>query len=278
MDKGGSMGAPVDEIGPWSEVKLEIIGAYAAAYSTVLAAQKSRVPLKHVFIDGFAGAGWHRSRTTGELVEGSPARALNVVPPFVEYFFVDKDPAKVDALRQLAVGRDNVRVLLGDCNAILPASVFPQIAYKSYRRALCLLDPYGLHLRWEVVAAAARMRTIEILLNFPIMDMNQNALFRDQGRVEPSQAARMTAYWGDETWRDIAYSGEGDLFGHPEKLGNEAVVAAFQKRLKDVAGFAFVPEPIAMRNRTNAVVYYLFFATHNRTGARIVEAVFKKHR
>jgi hypothetical protein len=45
-----------DQIGYWSEIKLEILKKYAAAYSTIFAAQKSP-PLYHVYIEGFAGRG-----------------------------------------------------------------------------------------------------------------------------------------------------------------------------------------------------------------------------
>ncbi len=47
----------------------------------------------------------------------------------------------------------------------------------------------------------------------------------------------MTRFWGDESWHNAAYSGAGNLFGHPEKLSNEEVAAAYRKRLKEVGGF-----------------------------------------
>ena len=50
-----------DEIGYGSELKLEIIRKYAAAYSKILQAQRSIS--RHVYIDGFAGAGQHISKT-----------------------------------------------------------------------------------------------------------------------------------------------------------------------------------------------------------------------
>ncbi len=53
-----------DEIGYWSEVKLDILREYARAYSRILAAQvKPR--LEHLYVDAFAGAGVHLSRQTG---------------------------------------------------------------------------------------------------------------------------------------------------------------------------------------------------------------------
>jgi three-Cys-motif partner protein len=72
----------VTEVGFWSEIKLEIIREYAAAYSRVLTAQQSPT-LYHVYIDAFAGAGVHVSREkTGAWVPGSPLVALDTDPPW----------------------------------------------------------------------------------------------------------------------------------------------------------------------------------------------------
>jgi three-Cys-motif partner protein len=78
----------IDEIGPRSEVKLDIVREYAQTYSQILSAQ-SKPRLQHVYIDAFAGAGVHLSRSTREFVPGSPLNALNVNPPFAEYHFID---------------------------------------------------------------------------------------------------------------------------------------------------------------------------------------------
>lgn len=45
-----------DEIGYWSEVKLDIIKDYVAAYTTVMAGQK-KARLQYIYIDAFAGGG-----------------------------------------------------------------------------------------------------------------------------------------------------------------------------------------------------------------------------
>ena len=58
----------------------------------------------------------------------------------------------------------------------------------------------------------------------------------------------------------------------------EELLELFPCRLKEVAGFKYVPEPLAMKNRTGAVVYYLFFASHNPTGDKIARAVFTKYK
>jgi three-Cys-motif partner protein len=93
---------------------------------------------------------------------------------------------------------------------------------------------------------------------------------------------RMTKFWGDDSWREIAYapSQQQGLFGPPEmeKSDNDSIAEAFRQRLIKVAGFRYVPPPLPMRNTQNSIVYYLFFASPNRTGATIVERIFDSYR
>lgn len=269
-------GLKFDEIGYWSEIKLDIVRDYTKAYSTILSAQKG---LKHIYMDAFAGAGVHISKTTGELVQGSPLNALYLKPPFLEYYFIDMDMAKVDALKEAAGGKPNVHFYGGDCNDILLKDVFPKIRYEDYRRGLCLLDPYGLHLYWKVIESAGRMKSIEIFINFPVMDMNMNVLWHNPQGVDEADIERMNTFWGDETWRKIAYTEEMTLFGPEDRRADIKVVAdAFRQRLVEVAGFGYVPEPMPMRNTKGSIVYYLFFASQNRTGEKILKDIFSKYR
>lgn len=266
----------IDEIGPWSEVKLDIVREYAQAYSQILSAQ-NKPRLHHVYIDAFAGAGVHKSRSTKDFVPGSPLNALNVSPAFSEYHFIDINQARVGALQQVAQRRTNVFVHEGDCNQVLLTEVFPKVLYEDFRRGLCLLDPYGLHLDWQVIYTAGQMKSVEIFLNFPIMDMNMNVLKHNPETVPPEQAERMTRYWGDESWKSAAYSTTGNLFGFEEKTDNEAITEAFRERLLNIAGFKYVSRPLAMRNSRDAVVYYLFFASPKPVALEIIKDIFKKH-
>lgn len=263
-----------DEIGYWSEIKLEILKEYASSYSRILAAQKSP-SLRHIYIDAFAGAGIHLSKTTGEFVLGSPRNALAVKPPFCEFHLIDIDAKRVGGLRKLTGERADVHLYQGDCNQVLLKEVFPRVQFKQYRRGLCILDPYGLHLDWKVIQTAGQMKSIDIFLNFPVADMNRNVLWRDPVGVANSQIARMNSFWGDNSWHKIAYG--SDLFGNPDKQSNETIAEAFRGRLKEVAGFARVPKPIPMRNSRGAIVYYLFFASQKDTAEHIVLDIFKKY-
>jgi three-Cys-motif partner protein len=267
----------LDEIGYWSEVKLDIVREYATAYSTVMA--KQSVVKSYMYVDAFAGAGTHISKTTGEFVSGSPLNALLVQPPFKEFHFIDLDGGRAKRLRTFAGQRPDVHVHEADCNDVLLNTVFPRARYRDYKRALCLLDPYALNLKWEVIRTAGQDGGIEIFLNFMIMDINMNVLKHDRSKVREDQAARLTSFWGDDSWSRLAYESSQGLFGPMEsKTTNQALAEGFRKRLQDVAGFKYVPEPVPMRNKTGAIIYYLYFASANKTGAKIVTHIFDKYR
>jgi three-Cys-motif partner protein len=124
------------------------------------------------------------------------------------------------------------------------------------------------------------MKSLEIFLNFPVMDMNMNVLWLRGSNPDAEQVARMNAFWGDDSWEKIVYKKVATLFPDLEekvKRPNEAVVQGFRERLQKVAGFKHVPEPLAMTNNQGAVVYYLFFATHKPVADNIVKDIFKKH-
>jgi three-Cys-motif partner protein len=270
-----------DEIGPWSEIKLEIIEKYGPAYTHAFSG-KGRA-LRKFYIDGFSGAGLHVSKITGAKIEGSPARAIKVAPPFDGFFFIDLNKDKTDYLRKQCEGLTNVTVFTGDCNQHLIRDVLPKIKYELFTRALCLLDPYGMHLHWDVIRTAGQSRAIDMFLNFPVMDMNRNAIWRNPGKVRPAELERMDRFWGDDSWRKVAYveSEQQSLFGDPPDLikqDNETIAAAFRERLHKVAGFAYVPQPLAMRNSNNAILYYLFFAATNKTAEKIIRDIFVKYR
>jgi three-Cys-motif partner protein len=129
---------------------------------------------------------------------------------------------------------------------------------------------------------AGQSRAVDMFLNFPVMDMNRNAIWRHAESAPPEGIERMTRFWGDETWRQAAYanSPQYELFSEPGRVkqDNDAIVGAFRDRLNKVAGFGFVPEPLPMKNSNNAVVYYLFFASPKPVAEKIIESIFSHYR
>jgi three-Cys-motif partner protein len=268
-----------DEVGHWSEIKLEIVEKYGTAYTSAFRNARN---LKKYYIDAFSGAGVHVSKRTKEAIEGSPARALKVQPPFDGFYFIDMDADKTAYLKKLCGSREDVHIHTGDSNSYLTKQLLPTIKYEKFNRALCLLDPYGLHLDWDVMLQAGQSKAIDMFLNFPVMDMNRNAFWKTPGAVPKEGLERMTRFWGDDSWKQVAYaeSTQQNLFSSPDliKQDNETIVRAFRERLQHVAGFTFVPEPLAMKNSTNAIVYYLIFASQKPVAKKIIDDIFKKYR
>jgi three-Cys-motif partner protein len=271
-----------DEIGIWSEVKLAIIKKYAAAYTTIMDAQRrDRIhSLEWLYIDGYAGSGHHMSKTRKELVDGSPLIALKTNPPFHEYHFIDADTGKAAELRKEAGDRDDVFIYSEDCNKVLLKEVFPRADYGRYKRALCLLDPYDINLTWDVIEAAGKAKSIEIFVNFMIMDINRNALRRNPDKSVKSKVDQMTRLWGDDSWLDAGYDQVRNLFDEdmPIKVSNERFAEAFRERLEKKAGFKFVPKPMPMKTKTGSVIYYLYFASQKEAGMDIVNDIFNQYR
>lgn len=110
------------------------------------------------------------------------------------------------------------------------------------------------------------------------MDMNMNALWRNPEFVTETGIARMDAFWGDDSWRSIAYKSRPTLFGQEEaKSDNEVIAEGFRERLVKVANFKTVLKPMPMRNKNGAVVYYLFFASQKPVAENIVKDIFSKY-
>lgn len=274
------MAVEYDEIGIWSEVKLAIIKEYASAYARILdATRRDKIPnLRWLYIDAYAGPGFHLSKATGETVEGSPLIALNTSPSFSEYHFIDTEPRRVEQLRKLAGPRKDVFTYSADCNEVLLQKVFPRARYENYRRALCLLDPYNINLRWEVIEAAGKMGSVDMFLNLMVMDINRNVLRRNPDKAIQSKVEQFTRLWGDETWRNAGYDTTQSLFEEPEKVSNPQFAEAFRQRLIKKACFKHVGQPMPMKTKTNSVIYYLFFASQKPVAANIVKEIFDKYR
>jgi three-Cys-motif partner protein len=108
--------------------------------------------------------------------------------------------------------------------------------------------------------------------------MNRNTLWRNPERVGEFDIKRMNAFWGDESWRNKVYKTKPTLFGmEDEKVANEQIAEEFRKRLISVANFKNVLRPMPMRNKNNAIVYYLFFASQKEVALKIARYIFKKY-
>jgi three-Cys-motif partner protein len=142
------------------------------------------------------------------------------------------------------------------------------------------LDPYGIHgkpLRWQTIKHLAELRTVDIFLNFPLMDINRNTLRKRLSNADDADVSAFNEFCGTDDWKDLMY--EPDLFGDLGKIGNNRTLADwFRERLKTVAGFKFVPDPILMRNSKGGKLYFLYFASHQSVAQKVIMDIFTKYR
>lgn len=277
-------------VGPWAAAKLNALEAYLRFYGTALSKQS----FTRVYIDAFAGACATKVRGSGvladpspffdtpddtkaqeEFVFGSPVRALNVPNEFHRYYFFDLDETRAETLRVVTEGRSGVTVQVGDCNPLIrdlaPTLKAPNI------RGVAFLDPYGAHLEWATIEALAGTGTMEVVINFPLA-MAINRLITRSGDVPNRWADQLTACFGTEEWREIAYSRETDLFGNEVTTKNgdvtERLLRFYLGRLRGL--FRFIAKPRLIRNTRNAPLYYLIWAGPNKLGLRGADYILRQ--
>lgn len=269
-------------VGPWAAAKLDALEAYLKFYGTAL----SKQPFKRVYIDAFAGACLAKvrgsdatlesspffdepddSQAQAEFITGSPMRALNLQNGFHKHYFFDLDETRAETLRSAATGKANVSVEVGDCNPLI-RDLAPRLKSRDIR-GVAFLDPYGAHLEWATLEALAQTKTMEVVINFPLA-MAINRLITRSGNVPEKWAKQLTACFGTDEWRTIAYSRQVDLFGTEvtTKKGDvsQRLLRLYLSRLKKL--FPFVATPYLIRNTRNAPLYFLIWAGPNRLGLK----------
>ncbi len=284
-------------VGPWAKEKLECLGKYLSAYTTILRQQKWCK--RYYFVDAFAGAGIAPLRKVAgevpeialfdtaeieadadeiEYVKGSPRVALELKHPFTNYVFIELNSDRADELRRLVSEYElesNVEIRTGDAARELVDFIRnSESEWKRNARAVVFLDPFGMQVNWRVIAQLAETHAIEIFINFPVGTTIQR-LLPTTGNLSEAQRAKLDDYFGTPDWFDLIYEQTTNLFGETvtEKANDTGARLAiwYRNRLKELFGYASLPRLI--RNTQGGHLYYLIFAGPNKTGAKIANHV-----
>jgi len=267
-----------DVIGKWSLEKLELLRKYLTAYLKVLTHQSWCQGYE--YIDAFAGTGKPKTRDEQKYVNGSPRIALSLNPPFTQYHFIEQTDWRVERLMKLRTefsGR-NIAIYHGDCNRIIHEQILPQLPYASRKRAFAFVDPFGMQMEWQTMEDLAKIKTVEIILNFPVMAINRGVLRKHPEMLSGVSKVRLKRFWGTEDWMVDLYEEEQTLSGPQtvkRQLSGKEFGHIFKKRLEEV--FPHCSDPILMANSKNAPLYCLIFAGHNANGKKIAEDILLKH-
>ena len=205
---------PCSEVGPWAEMKHNLVSYYARQFSSGMKKKWD----KRLYIELYAGAGYARIRDTSRMIMGSPLRALLLPDPFDRYIFCEEDPDSIRALelraKTIAPGADVV-CIPGDCNErvseILRA--IPVGSKESKVLSLCFVDPCDIGIKF---------RTIRSLSNRYIDFLVLLALYMDANRahhhyVKP-KSTKVAELLDSPTWRNQWIKAQSDGVPFPRFL------------------------------------------------------------
>jgi three-Cys-motif partner protein len=255
--------------------KLDAIEKYLRAYQTALKKRNFAT----IFFDAFAGTGdLPTDHTDGglladvvdkdEMIQGSARRALQVVPPFRRYVFVEKMKGKVEELLRLKAEfgslADRIQVQQGDANDELVA--FCKATDWQSSRAIVFLDPFGNQVRWETLEAVAK-RPIDLWYLFP-SHLGVNRQINNDGNVEATRGPSLDSLYGTPNWRQafVRHEKGNDLFGETEvatKQVDADIATRFMiTRMKTVFKGGVLDEWLPL-GKNGAHWYSLIFACGN---------------
>lgn len=288
--------------GPWTDQKLGILRDYLTAYTTAL----SKTKFKKGYIDAVAGTGQRESSASAKskkskglqretenrqaelpdtinspeaadelaqrFLDGSARVALQCIPAFDRYVFIEKNSARCQQLDQLKRDfpemAERIWIKQGDANTLIQ-----EMCKKNWRenRAVLFLDPYGAQVRWKTIEAVANTKAIDLWVLFPLGSVNR--MLTQSGEIPQEWRDCLNELLDTEDWYDQFYRVDETqtLFERRKRLVKaryERVAKYFLDRLRTCfAGVA--SNPAVLYNSKNSPLYLLCFAAGNRAGAPI---------
>jgi three-Cys-motif partner protein len=276
-----------------------VLRKYLQAYTNIFSKNPRAQFYSISYVDAFAGTGTlRRPEPTGfaellpqlqenekELRKGSVRRALEVVPPFNKYVFIERDTAKCKELEDFAreFPSRSVTVLNEDANEALLR--WCSAMDSESERAVVFLDPFGASVKWEVVAALGRTGAVDLWVLFPYSAINR-MLVRNR-KPPKAWARRLTSVFGTKEWEAEFYSTSAfrslldttQTVESTQKSADYRVITDFYvRRVKEE--FVAVSDPFPMHNSNGSLMFILFFAAANersaKTGLKIANEIIGK--
>ncbi len=285
--------------GQWTEDKLNRIKAYLSEYMKIFKTNVRAKRLNPIYVDAFAGTGYRNAEKDLKnlplfddadaigLKKGSAQIALETVPPFDEYIFIEKSPEYAVELEKLRIEfaqyADRITIAQEDANSYLQQ--WCTYMDWGFNRAVVFLDPYGMEVDWHTIEIIAQTQAIDLWILFPL-GQAVNRLLTKNKPPEGALADRLTNFFGTGDWKDSFYQKNQQLsiFDFEEqplikKATFDSIGKYFIDRLKTVF-FQVADKPLPLFNSRNVPIFLLCFAASNPKGAptavRIAQHILKK--
>jgi len=257
--------------------KLDIIDEYLGMYQRALGGK-----FHTTYIDAFAGSGevpvgeegretlFDNDLETREVIVGSVARAIDVVPAFDRFVFVDKRKACIDELKLKYASRlesSDSSFLQGDANEHLQAFCRTIESQRQRCRGVVFLDPFGSQVNWDTVVAIANTRILDLWYLFPA----GCSVFRQisgDGRVDATHAPSIDRIYGTPNWRTafLEPSKQSDMFSDEQRTDKmvtpESAADFMIERMKTIFRGGVLEAKVPLGRHAYAS-YYLLFAWGN---------------
>ncbi|MHB2029334.1 MAG: three-Cys-motif partner protein TcmP [Acidimicrobiales bacterium] len=262
---------PTDWGGFWTEVKLDVLSSYLAAFNR--ASQRAG---STVYLDLFAGGTSHTRKDDHRTFPGSSVRAMEVSPPFTKLVFWELERKAATLQERLVAkypGQSNFKVVAGDCNTHLQEGL-DYVSDLRWAPTFVFIDPKGLEVNWSTLSTLsqwrreAKKRKAELWILVPEPAFARMlGLTSDRGRNTP---AELTRYFGCDEWIGIHQRRAAGEFS-PDRARAE-YVNLIRWRLEKVLGYGWT-DTLQFWNTQNSPVYWMVFATDAPVGAKIMTSV-----
>lgn len=263
--------------GPWTLIKLDLLGRYLKFFNTALQRQPCPAsPFDRIYIDAFAGTGQCEIKLidgTRSTINGSAKIAANTDPAFHQIHLVDLKQKHVAELNSLAAAGSSseIHVHKDDANRALE-TIISKVNWRRTRGVL-FLDPYGMAVRWETLQTIAKTEALDVWYLFPLSAVYRQAA-KDFDKVDEGKAAKLDTVLGTPDWRTVFYEKSGQNSLLPEDnpsarrtAGPPEISTYIHSRLSEIF-HGWVSPPIFLPE-VGPPMFALFFAVANPSAAAV---------
>ena len=295
--------------GPWTEEKLNAFEDYVKAYLIIMNPRREKYGWSLCYFDGFAGNGTRTEEEQGEEIaamatlfgaevtqeelyvyKGAAERVVRIeeqgIKGFDTFFFIDKDENNVNTLQEYLSqfsfsGKPFFHAW--DANRALE-SFSKWMKAKKGRKALALLDPFGMQINWSSIQALEGL-DIDLWILIPTGVIVNRLLRRDyveeKGLLHPERLKSFFGLTEDEIKRAFYTEiKEESLFGEENvkniKLADpiQRIAKLYVQQLKTV--FPQVTNPMVLESKEGRPLFHFVFASKNATGKKIAQYIINR--
>lgn len=197
--------------GSWTEQKLETFEKYVKAYLTIMNARRDEYGWKLIYFDGFAGSGTREEteqedeflsmgyifgnnvidKTEIEVYKGAAERVVGLekqLRGFDYYYFIDKKQENCQRLEEkLSLYKTKGKKLFRSGDANVWANNLSDAMNKNRNlKCLCLLDPFGMSIRWDTIEKLA-LKGLDLWILLPSGVIINRLLKKDGSLMYPDK-------------------------------------------------------------------------------------------